>query len=278
MSELTLDAQELNKGTLYAREELLGRVFKLDLDVAQGLINRIEGKVYDNPSFEAGVHSYCHKLLGLLGIQNMVPREDTQRDFGIAGMHVRLQAAYDLAKAAHTGQTRKVTGLDYFEHHVVQVAKAVSNYVMIHNPSVDQVITVRQANMVCAALLHDVVEDTNVTLQQIESEFGEQVAQWVDGLTHVTVGVNRADREYKTQQKLIAAAWEVRLIKCFDIMHNAKDLAQLDPNFGVTWFKEKLDLFEGTAFLEGIPPIVAESLRTTVTLGYELSQALSAKK
>lgn len=278
MSESTVDALELNKGLSYAREELLGRVFKLDLDVAQDLIHRIEGKVYDNPSFEAGVHSYCHKLLGQLGIQTMVSREDTQRDFGIAGMHTRLQAAYDLAKVAHTGQTRKVTGLDYFQHHVVPVAQAVSSYVMIHNPSVDQVITVRQANMVSAALLHDTVEDTNVTLQQVESEFGEQVAQWVDGLTHVTVGVNRADREYKTQQKLIAAPWEVRLIKCFDIMHNAKDLAQLDPAFGVTWFKEKLDLFEGTAFLEGIPMIVAESLRTTVTLGYELSQALSAKK
>lgn len=278
MSDVSIDTQELNKGISYAREELLGRVFKLDLDVSQGLIHRIEGKVYGNPSFEAGVHSYCHKLLGLLGIVTMTEREDTQRDFGIAGMHVRLQAAYDLAKAAHAGQTRKVTGLDYFENHVVNVAQAVSNYVMIHDPSIDQVITSRQASIVCTALLHDVVEDTNVTLAQIEAEFGEQVAQWVDGLTHVTVGVNRADREYKTQQKLINAPWEVRLIKCFDIMHNAKDLAQLDPAFGVVWFTEKLKLFEGTAFLEGIPPIVAESLRTTVTLGYELSQALSAKK
>lgn len=278
MSEVTVDTQEFHKGSSYAREELLGRVFKLDLDVAQDLINRIEGKDYGTPSFEAGVHSYCHKLFNLLGIETMHKREDTERDFGIAGMHVRLQAAYDLAKAAHAGQKRKVTGADYFEAHVLQVAQAVCDYVMTHNPSLDEVISTRQVNLICAALLHDVVEDTDVSLLQIEREFGEKVASMVDGLTHVTVGVNRSDREFKTRQKLIEASWEVRLIKCFDILHNGRDLAVSDPNFGVVWYKEKLDLFEGTAFLEGIPPIVAESLRTTVNLGYELSQALSAKK
>lgn len=279
MSTAITDPQEFNKGESFARENLLDRVFKLDQDVALSLINRIEGKTYATPSFEAGVHSYCHKLLGLLGIETMTQREDTVRDFGIAGMHVRLQAAYDLAKKAHTGQKRKVTGGDYFNDHVLQVAQAVSQYVTIHNPS-EEVITTRQTNMICAALLHDVVEDTDVTLAAIEHEFGEQVAQWVDGLTHATVGVNRADREYKTQQKLISASWEVRLIKCFDIMHNARDLANLDPAFGVRWYQEKVDLIEaeGGKFLEGIPPIVTESLGTTLKLGLRLSQALSAKK
>lgn len=280
MSNVNVEPVEFTKGEAYAREELLGRVFKLDLDVAQDLINRIEGKAYETPSFEAGVHSYCHKLFGLLRIETMCNREDTQLEFGIAGMHKKLQLAYDFAKEAHTGQVRKVTGLDYFEHHLKRVGRAVSDFVTMHNPSMDQVINLRQVNMICAALLHDVVEDTNTSLTTVDALFGEAVTDMVDGLTHVMVGVNQADREYKTHQKLLAASWEVRLIKCFDMNDNARDLAMLDPGFGRVWYQEKLDLInaENGKFLEGIPPVVAESLRSTLTMGLQLSQALTAKK
>lgn len=279
MSIETENLLEYNRGVVFARENLLGKVFKVDLDVAQTLIDQIEGKYYGTPSYEAGVRSYCHKLYEQLGIETMNERIETQREFGIAGMHKKLQRAWDFAKEAHAGQKRKGGELDYFEHHLVPVARAVSDFVTMHNPSMDQVITVRQVNMVCAALLHDCKEDCGVTETTLVREFGEDVAHLVEGMTHETEG-NRQERELATRAKLMNADWRVRLLKCFDINHNGQDLALIDPAFGTVWYKEKLDLItaEEGKFLEGIPTIVQESLKTTIKLGLQLSYALSAKK
>lgn len=279
MSTGNYSQSEFTKGEVYARENLLGKVFKLDPDVARDLIDNIEGKDYGTPSFEAGVRSYCHKLLGQLGIETMSECTETQQEFGIAGMHRKLQLAWSVAKEVHAGQKRKNSDLDYFEHHLVPVARAVSDFVTIHNPSMDQVITIRQVNLICAALLHDSVEDTSMTHTRLVREFGEDVANLVEGMTHETEG-NRREREEKTCVKLRNAEWRVRLLKCFDILHNGKNLASVDPDFGTVWYAEKIALIEGEGgkFLEGIPPIVAESLKTTLELGLQLSHALSAKK
>jgi hypothetical protein len=277
MSTEAQNLSEFTKGQAYARENLLGKVFKVDLDVAQSLIDQIEGKYYGTPSFEAGVRSYCHKLYDQLGILTMNKRVETEEAFSIAGMHKKLQRAWDFAKEAHAGQLRKGGG-DYFENHLVPVARSVSDFVTLHNPSMDQVITIRQVNLVCAALLHDCKEDCGVTDTTLLREFGEDVTHLVEGMTHETVG-NRKERSAATQAKLINADWRVRLLKCFDIQHNAKDLAFIDPGFGTVWYKEKLDLIiaENGKFLEGIPTIVQESLRTTIGLGLQLCYA-NAKK
>jgi len=275
----TIDPNEFTKGEVYARENLLDKVFKLDTDVAVSLIDQIEAQYYGTPSYEAGVRSYCHKLYDQLGVKTMNKRVETEEAFGIAGAHRKLQRAWDFAKEAHAGQVRKGTGGDYFEGHLVPVARAVSDFVTLHNPSMDQVITIRQVNMVCAALLHDCKEDQGVTELTLVREFGEDVATLVEGMTHETVG-NRAQREAATRHKLINADWRVRLLKCFDIQHNGSDLAMIDPGFGTVWYKEKLELItaEDGKFLEGIPTIVQESLKTTIGLGLQLSYALSAKK
>lgn len=268
---------EFTKGKQYARENLLDKVFKLDTDVAVSLIDQIEAQYYGTPSYEAGVRSYCHGLYEQLGVTTVSKRVETEEAFGIAGMHKKLQRAWDFAKEVHAGQERKGGG-DYFEKHLVEVARSVSDFVTLHNPSMDQVITVRQVNLVCAALLHDCKEDCGVTDERLTFEFGRDVADLVEGMTHETVG-NRKEREAATRTKLINADWRVRLLKCFDIQHNARDLALLDPGFGTVWYKEKLDLIlaEDGKFLEGIPTIVKESLRTTIGLGLQLSY-LSAKK
>lgn len=272
-----LTPAEFTAGQTYARENLLDKVFKLDVDVAVSLIDQIEAQNYGTPSYEAGVRSYCHKLYDQLGVEVMNKRVETEEAFGIAGMHKKLQKAWDFAKTAHAGQERKGGG-DYFERHLVEVARSVSDFVTLHNPSMEQVITIRQVNLVCAALLHDCKEDCGVTHQALVFEFGEDVADLVEGMTHETVG-NRREREAATRTKLINADWRVRLLKCFDIQHNARDLALIDPGFGTVWYKEKLDLIlaEDGKFLEGIPTIVQESLRTTIGLGLQLSY-LSAKK
>lgn len=279
MSTEQFNPAEFTAGQTYARENLLDKVFKLDVDVAVSLIDQIEAQYYGTHSYEAGVRSYCHKLYDQLGVTTMNKRVETEEAFGIAGMHKKLQRAWDFAKEVHTGQVRKGTGGDYFDDHLVPVARAVSDFVTLHNPSMDQVITIRQVNMVCAALLHDCKEDQGVTDATLTYEFGSDVAALVEGMTHETVG-NRREREAATRIKLINADWRVRLLKCFDIQHNAKDLAMIDPGFGTVWYKEKLELItaEGGKFLEGIPTIVQESLKTTIGLGLQLSYALSAKK
>lgn len=71
-----------------------------------------------------------------------------------------------MAARAHEGQTDKV-GKDYFEAHVLPVAAAFD----------------RSTNMCIAALLHDTVEDTDITLDDIEAEFGHSVRALVDALT-----------------------------------------------------------------------------------------------
>lgn len=278
MSTQILNPSEYTAGQTYARENLLDKVFKLDTDVAVSLIDQIEAQYYGTPSYEAGVRSYCHKLYDQLGVATVNNRVETEEAFGIAGMHKKLQRAWDFAKEVHAGQERKGGG-DYFLNHLVPVARSVSDFVTLHNPSMDQVITIRQVNLVCAALLHDCKEDQGVTTERLVFEFGEDVSSLVEGVTHETVG-NRREREAATRHKLINADWRVRLLKCFDIQHNAKDLALVDPRFGTVWYAEKLELLlaEEGKFLEGIPTIVQESLRTTITLGLTLSQALSAKK
>lgn len=269
---------EFDRGVEHARANLLGKVFKVDLDVALSLIDQIEANYYGTPSYEAGVRSFCHKLYDQLGVDTMNERVETQEAFGVAGMHRKLQRAWDFAKEVHAGQERKGGG-DYFEHHLVPVARSVSDFVMMHNPSMDQAITIRQVNLVCAALLHDCKEDQGVTHERLVFEFGEDVAALVEGMTHEMTG-NRKEREAATRHKLINADWRVRLLKCFDTQHNAQDLAFVDPGFGRVWYQEKLDLItaEGGKFLEGIPSIVKESLSTTLMMGLQLSYALSAKK
>lgn len=269
---------EFTKGKEHARVNLLGKVFQLDLDVAVSLIDQIEAQDYGTPSYEAGVHTYCQQLRTQLGVETMMECKEVQDIFGIAGMHKRLQRTWDFAREVHAGQKRK-NGLDYFEHHLVPVARAVSDFVTIHNPSMDQVVTVRQINLVCAALLHDCMEDRGIKRYQLEHEFGEDVANLVEGMTNSSEG-NRAQRKAATQARLIEADWRVRLLKCFDTLHNGSDLGIVDPGFGTVWYREKLDLIEAEEgkFLEGIPPVVAESLRTTLNLGLQLSYALSAKK
>jgi hypothetical protein len=85
------------------------------------------------------------------------------------------ERAAALARYAHRGQVDKA-GKPYWTH-PARVAQRVA---------------VRRPELVAAAWLHDVVEDTDVTLEEIESMFGPQVAQWVDALTH-RPGEDRVD-------------------------------------------------------------------------------------
>jgi (p)ppGpp synthase/HD superfamily hydrolase len=100
--------------------------------------------------------------------------------------------------------------------------------------------------MIMAAYLHDVVEDTAVSIDNIHDMFGPVVARIVDGLTDVSVPEdgNRAVRKAIDRQHSADARYEAQFVKCADIMDNASDIGDNDPSFNVVYRKEMVLLLE----------------------------------
>jgi GTP pyrophosphokinase len=130
----------------------------------------------------------------------------------------RVMNAYEFAKEAHRGQWRR-DGVRYFEH-----PKAVAAILLQ--------LGVRDADTICAALLHDVVEDCSVALSQIEARFGARVARLVKLVTKTGL----SERKYFA--RLVYAnepgAWEVKLA---DRLHNLSTLTS-DPG-NQAWCNQK---------------------------------------
>jgi GTP pyrophosphokinase len=125
-----------------------------------------------------------------------------------------ISRAYDFAARAHASQTRD-NGDPYFTH-PVEVAQILTGY------RVD-------TNSIVTALLHDVVEDTAVTLADIEKGFGRDVARLVDGVTKLTRLELQSDRTKQAEnfRKLVLAMSEdirVLLVKLADRLHNMRTL------------------------------------------------------
>ncbi len=128
---------------------------------------------------------------------------------------LRVRAALDVASNAHAGQLRQ-SGEPYVTHPIA-VAK-----ILIERLEPD-------ADAVCAALLHDVVEDSNTTLASIREQFGSAVALIVDGVSKLdnvrTSSVSSAKEE--TLRKLVSAGgqdWRVFAVKLCDRLHNMRTL------------------------------------------------------
>jgi (p)ppGpp synthase/HD superfamily hydrolase len=136
------------------------------------------------------------------------------------------------AKAAHAavGQMRKYTGEPYIVH-PVEVAGIVRNW-----GGTD--------TMCVAALLHDVLEDTKITYDILEDEFGVEVAQLVRWLTDVSrpSDGNRATRKALDRQHIADAPAEAQTIKVADMISNTKSIVSNDPDFAVVYLKEKKEL------------------------------------
>ena len=133
--------------------------------------------------------------------------------------------ARNWATLFHKGQTRKYTGEPYITH-----PEAVGALVRAHGLSDTAVI---------AALLHDTVEDTNATLENVEESFGEKVAEYVWYLTKPPEFIgNRAKRKEHDRNRLSVAPEEVRIIKFYDVFHNAGSIRKYDPTLWKTWNRE----------------------------------------
>jgi len=141
--------------------------------------------------------------------------------------------AYAFAEQAHAGQTR-LSGEPYIVHPLA-VAGILADLEM------DQVT-------VAAGLLHDVVEDTKVTLADVEREFGREIANLVDGVTKLSRIEYRSQEEEQVEnlrKMLLAMAQDIRvlLIRLADRLHNMRTLSYLPPDRQKITAKETLDVY-----------------------------------
>jgi (p)ppGpp synthase/HD superfamily hydrolase len=149
-------------------------------------------------------------------------------------MSALITRARKFATEAHASidQRRKYTGEPYIVHPLA-VAELVNSV-----PHTDE--------MVAAALLHDVVEDTPVTSDEIHAEFGPVVGALVDWLTDVSKphDGNRRVRKEMDRQHLAKAPPEAKTIKLADLIDNTLTIAKHDPGFWPVYRREKLALLE----------------------------------
>ncbi|MBM3908456.1 MAG: bifunctional (p)ppGpp synthetase/guanosine-3',5'-bis(diphosphate) 3'-pyrophosphohydrolase [Gemmatimonadetes bacterium] len=159
-----------------------------------------------------------------------------------------LSRAYRFSEKAHAGQTRR--NGDPYVTHCVEVAKILADL---------QLDTVT----VASAMVHDVIEDTNVTREEVEREFGREMAQIVDGVTkigHLPTG-SREERQVENYRKLllsIAKDARVILIKLADRLHNMRTLEHLPEDKRRRIAAETRDLYAPLAHRFGLAAMKAE--------------------
>ena len=132
-----------------------------------------------------------------------------------------VERAFKFAKEAHKGIRRR-SGEPYILHPIA-VARIASQEIGLGSTSI------------CAALLHDVVEDTDYTVEDIERHFGKKIAQLVEGLTKISGGIfgDKASLQAENFRKLLLTMSEdirVVLIKMADRLHNMRTLGSMAPN------------------------------------------------
>lgn len=149
-------------------------------------------------------------------------------------MDKQIVKAEMFATAAHAAikQKRKYTGEDYIVH-PREVAELVEK-------------AGGSSEMIQAAWLHDVVEDTGVEIEVIRAIFGEEVAMMVDGLTDKSKPEDgpRAIRKMIDRARLASQPPEVQTIKLADLCSNTKSIVEHDPKFAKVYLAEKASLLD----------------------------------
>jgi (p)ppGpp synthase/HD superfamily hydrolase len=151
----------------------------------------------------------------------------------------RVKQAIAFARIAHGDQVRKYTGEEYYNH-PIEVAETVAT-------------VTDDTNMYIAAILHDTVEDTVATTEDIELFFGSDVATLVSELTDVSrpSDGNRAARKAKDRDHLAKASPRAQTIKYADLLSNTASISEHDPSFAVVYLREKKELLD--VMLDGDP-------------------------
>lgn len=159
-----------------------------------------------------------------------------------------IRKAFDLAVDAHKDQRRK-TGEPYI-FHPIEVAKIVADEIGLG------------ATSIAAALMHDVVEDTDYTLEDIKEIFGEKIARIIDGLTKISV-LNKQDVSIQSEnykKLLLTLSEDVRviLIKIADRLHNMRTLESMNEDKQLKIASETIFIYAPLAHRMGLYNIKSE--------------------
>lgn len=182
-----------------------------------------------------------------------------------------IKRAKTFATQAHRRihQVRKHTGQPY-EVHLKAVAELVRS-------------VAQDEEMIAAAWLHDVVEDTPATLDEIEQAFGPAVSALVEQLTDVSrpADGNRAARVVLNRGHSARASARAKTVKLADLIDNARDICKHDPKFAPVFLAEMAALLE--VLQDGDPELLRRAQRTLATgterlgLGAAPSLAIAAE-
>ncbi len=180
-----------------------------------------------------------------------------------------VDKAYQLAAKSHEGQHRN-TGEPYIDH-PLQVALLLVDLGM-------------DAPSLCAALLHDVVEDTVVSMEDIRAQFGEEIANLVDGVTKlgkITFSSVEEQQAENVRKMLLAMSKDVRvmIVKLCDRLHNMRTAAGWAPQKRRDKARETMEVYAPVAHRMGMNAIKEEledlSLGILDPIGYaEIRQSL----
>jgi GTP diphosphokinase / guanosine-3',5'-bis(diphosphate) 3'-diphosphatase len=154
-----------------------------------------------------------------------------------------VQRAYDVAERCHRGQLRR-SGDPYITHPVA-VATIVAELGM-------------EEPTICAALLHDTVEDTALGLDDVRRDFGDEVAMLVDGVTKLDKVKYGESAEAETIRKMVVAMArdaKVLILKLADRLHNARTLKWLPPDKQQRTAKQTLEIYAPLAHRLGMNTI-----------------------
>lgn len=177
--------------------------------------------------------------------------EDILRNTKFVGdpkREARIRSAYELAKKAHEGQKRK-SGEEYIQH-PLHAALTLAKIGM-------------GSKTISAGLLHDVPEDTQVTLAEIEKQFGKEIASLIDGVTKLGKLRLRGTKEEiyleNLRKMFLAMAEDVRvvIIKLADRLHNMETLDSVDKEKQHRIALETMEIFAPLANRLGIGEIKA---------------------
>jgi GTP diphosphokinase / guanosine-3',5'-bis(diphosphate) 3'-diphosphatase len=180
--------------------------------------------------------------------------------------------AFHYAARAHEGQVRR-SGQDFI-HHPFGVAKICAELRL-------------DGQTIAAALLHDVVEDTDADIEEVRAEFGDEVAQLVEGVTKLTriTFHSREQAEAENYRKMIVAMAEdvrVILIKLADRLHNMRTIEYLGKQKQIQKAKETLEVYAPLAHRLGIHALKWEledlSFATLHPRKYEEIKAMVAER
>lgn len=143
-----------------------------------------------------------------------------------------INRAREFATRAHENQTRKYTGEPYINHPI-----AVANLVSTVPHTME---------MIAAALLHDTVEDTEATIEEVREEFGDEVANLVGWLTDVSKPEdgNRVKRKAIDLEHTAGAPAAAKTVKLADLIDNSHSILARDPGFARIYMEEKRRLLK----------------------------------